>query len=670
MIINHGEPLPKGADVADFLESGWTSEEVIEWLLPRIVNVELPQPPSQGFTGPEPSTPSPAPAPPVADRLHPDKQDNGPTPPHEDDRHREGSHREDEDAEERQQVGQDDHDADQAETPAPRKNGPTSQINGYHHTKDEAPFRTLGHERGIYYYLPTGTQQVVAITAAQHTQAQMVSMASLEYWEKTYEGKNSRAKFDVAAAENAMVRHAENVGIFTPDKLRGRGAWIDEGRPVMHLGPQVYIDDVAHKPSKAPSNYIYEAAAPLHLKREAPASTEEAHHLVDICNDLSWENPLSAQILAGWCVIAPICGALDYRPHIWVTGPSTAGKTTVIHAIVGRVVGPFAVRRDGTTTEAHLRQTLFHDARPVILDEAESNDKIAAMRMRALLELSRISSDGGTIGKGGKDGQAVEYTVRACFCYSSINVAIAEYADDSRISRLVLKRRDDKGAEAHFKALSDKIGKHLTADYAAKMFARSVGNLPTLLKNVRVFTDACAAVLSSRRAANQIGTLLAGLYLCHSTKEIGYEAAVKWVQEKKWGDHTALDAMKDEERMLSFIATHRRKLTTKKGARELTVGELIEIGVSGAVQDDVDAADANRELGRMGIKIDCRPGKTPMFIIANRSPELARVLEGKPWANDWKRALKSLGGEAVDTTYFTYGLSQRGVMLPVEILRG
>lgn len=656
---------PKGHDICDL-----PVDEVEGYVERRVRDLEIapiigtPSPTLPGSAGPGPSEPSPA-AEPFGDGEWSvaAKQDNGPTPPPQ---------------EEPQHAVAEEHseadDTDEITPPEPRKNGTAVKLNGFHHTRDDdpdaPPFRTLGHERGIYYYLPNGTQQVVAITAAQHSQAQMVSMGPLDYWERMYEGKNSRAKFDVARAENAMVRHAESVGIFTPDKLRGRGAWIDEGRPVMHLGPQVFIDDVAYKPSKTPSNYIYEAAAPLHLKREAPASTEEAHHLVDICNDLSWENPLSAQILAGWCVIAPICGALDYRPHIWVTGPSTAGKTTVIHAIVGRVVGPFAVRRDGTTTEAHLRQTLFHDARPVILDEAESNDKIAAMRMRALLELSRISSDGGTIGKGGKDGQAVEYTVRACFCYSSINVAIAEYADDSRISRLVLKRRDDKGAEAHFKVLSDKIGKHLNPEYAAKMFARSVAHLPTLLKNVRVFTDACAAVLSSRRAANQIGTLLAGLYLCHSTKEIGYDAAVKWVEEKKWGDHTAIDAMKDEERMLSFVATHRRKLTTKKGIRELTIGELIEIGVSGGEQDEVDSADANRELGRIGIKIDCRPGKPPMFIIANRSPELARILDGKPWANDWKRALKTLGGEAVDTTYFTYGLSQRGVMLPVDILRG
>lgn len=698
-VIGLNPERPKGFDVCDLPADevdGYVERYVRDLSLSHETSPHAtsPQADLSGAPGSAPSTPSPDRVPstgvnPPADTALPGNQDDGPTstdqrpePPHED--RDDGQSHENSHAEAQGQDIDDgvpeDHQADRApysnghaDGPIghPARNGIAPKINGRRHELDDAPFRILGHNRGIYYYLPNGTQQVIEITAAQHTQAQMVSMADLQYWERMYEGKNSRSKFDVAAAENAMVRSAENAGIFVPDRLRGRGAWIDDGRPVIHLGPEVFLDDVGYKPSRVPSDYIYEAAAPLHVDRKDPASTEEAHHLVNICSALSWENPLSAQLLAGFCVIAPVCGALDYRPHIWVTGPSTAGKTTVIKVILERVIGPFAVRRDGTTTEAHLRQTLFHDARPVILDEAESDDKVAAMRMRALLELSRISSDGGTIGKGGKDGQAIEYTVRACFCYSSINVAIANYADDSRISRLVLKRRDDEGAEAHFKKLSDDIGRHLGPDYAAKMFARSVANLPTLLHNVRVFTDACATVLGSRRAANQIGTLLAGLYLCHSVGKIGYEAAIKWVKEKKWGDHTALDAMKDEERLLAFIITNRRKLTTHKGVRELTIGELIEIGVSTGTIDDVDAASANRELGRIGIKIDCRPGKEAMFVIANRSPELSRMLDGKPWANDWKRSLRSLGGVATGTPlYFTHGLTQHGTVLPVEMIRG
>ena len=45
--------------------------------------------------------------------------------------------------------------------------------------------------------------------------------------------------------------------------------------------------------------------------------------------------------------------------------------------IIGRVVGFFALYMDGKTTEAGIRQLLGADARPVILDEVESEDMAA-----------------------------------------------------------------------------------------------------------------------------------------------------------------------------------------------------------------------------------------------------------------------------------------------------
>lgn len=543
-------------------------------------------------------------------------------------------------------------------------------INGF-------PFRCLGHNRGMYFYLPNGTQQLVELQASAHSPPALISLAPLAHWEEHFQASGKGAKFDLQAAQNALMREAEAVGIFVPDRLRGRGAWIDKGRPIVHLGPRVYVGRDEFQPHAVPSDYIYEAAEPLRIERAAPATSGEANELVKICNALSWDNDLSAQLLAGWCVLAPICGALEHRPHIWVTGPSTAGKTTVIKHIVGRVVGPFALQRDGTTTEAHLRQSLFHDARPVILDEAENDDKVAATRMRALLELSRISSDGGTVGKGGKDGQAVEYTVRACFCYSSINVAINNYADESRISRLLLKKREAKNEtdvlknEVHFKELNANINKTLTPRFAARMFARSIEYMPVLLENVRVFVDACAYIIGSRRAANQIGTLLAGLHLCYSTKPIKYDAAVKWVREHKWGDHTAIDTVLDENRMLERIMAITRQLTTAKGIRKLTVGELLEIDTYGVTVNDVGSDDAKKELGRVGIKTDLRPGKPPYFVIANDSSELKRLLSDTPWASNWKQTLKTLGGEpTASSEYFGPGLHQRGVRLPLALIQG
>lgn len=691
---------PKGWDICDIPKV--RREKVAKYIAARAVPW-IPQAPFSGPPGAGPSTPSPdASGASTSAKRQPaaachENQGNAPTNDRPVDTDRDPASGEDPDEIARQVLSEETHDGEQESQARqaeeggassgdpgerdrgdsgllPEMSGGTGQktvdnrpINGHAVPSDKEPFRILGHNRGTYYYLPAGTEQVVELTPSQHSQSNLISLAPLQYWEDHFDGANSRQKFDIGCAQNALMRRAEEIGIFVPDRLRGRGAWLDDGRPVMHLGDTVFIDEEEYAPAKVPSSYIYEAAPALHVKRADPVTNQSAQHLVTICNKLTWEHKLSGNLLAGWCVVAPVCGAMNHRPHIWITGPSTSGKTTAINQIVNRVVGPFAIKRDGTTTEANLRQSLFHDARPVIIDEAESDDKVAATRMRNVLELSRIATDGGTIGKGGKDGNPIQYTVRAAFCYSSINVAIANYADESRISRLVLMKNNSIHKEQHFTELNALISKHLTDDYAAKMFARSVRYLPILLNNARVFTDACSSVMGSRRAGNQIGTLLAGLYLCHSSNPIGFEKAVEWVKERQWDTHAALDAMKDESRMLSVIALMRRSMTTARGLRSVTIGELIEISAYGKEVEGVGSDEARRELGRIGIKTD-NTDKGYVFIVANKSPELSRLLEGKPWATDWVRPLRSLGGVPTDTEYFSQGLVQRGTRLPVTVL--
>jgi putative DNA primase/helicase len=125
----------------------------------------------------------------------------------------------------------------------------------------------------------------------------------------------------------------------------------------------------------------------------------------------------------------------------------------VINDIIGRVIGDFSLQVDGKTTEAGVRQALGHDARPVIFDEAESEDFKSSERMQSILDLARVASSGGSIRKGSVTGVAQVYPVRSCFCFSSINTAVHHYADETRFCKLVLKKNEAFDADEHFQDL-------------------------------------------------------------------------------------------------------------------------------------------------------------------------------------------------------------------------
>lgn len=520
---------------------------------------------------------------------------------------------------------------------------------------DDLPFRMLGHNMGLYFYLPKSGGQVVALKSHEHTKLRLLAIADLNHWQSASDTRETITENQWVQIANGLIQTQHQEGIFEETRMRGRGAWIDNKRVMVHTGSEVIVDNVPTPIMSVNSRFVYQAAAPWDFGFGDAASTGEAHRLVDICERLTWEDNISGSLLAGWCVVAPVSGALMWRPHVWINGPAGSGKSAAQVDIVGRVVGPSAMRFEGKTTEAAIRQNMGFDARPVILDEAEGEDQDGVKRMQGILDLARVSSSGGIMSKGSSSHRAINFVVRSCFCFSSIHSSIRHHADESRITRLILRKNSDPDKDEHYRQLMLDINAWFTPEYASRMFARTVENLPTLLKNCEVFTTAASTIIGSRRAADQLGALLAGLYLCHSARPVTVETAEAFIRKHNWNDHLALDSQEDHVRLFSYIVSRMIRVMTNDGPREITIGQAIEDG------------SYHKELGPRGIRAD-----NEMIWISNKSDQLSEMLRDKPqWQSDWKRVLGLMKGamKSPEPIYFAPGLLQRAVGIPREALR-
>lgn len=499
-------------------------------------------------------------------------------------------------------------------------------------------FQCLGYNRGSFYYLPRGTKQIVSLRASEHTALRLLELAGLDYWQSLNDG-NKLSKDAWQGFANALMRKCEQTGIFDEGRLRGRGAWVDGKQIIVNTGGEARIGSKTVPLDQVASRYIYEAGDPWDFGFGTAATGRDAQRLVDVCKRLTWADPMSGALMCGWCVIAPVSGALYWRPHTWLTGPSGSGKTTALDIIL-RIVGPSAEKVDGKVTEAAIRQLMGFDARPVIFDEAEGEDEASALRMQQILDLARSASSGARIPKGGTNGVAKIYIMRSAFCFSSINTAVRHKADESRISKLVLM---PGGSDAEFMDLVRDIDAWFTPEFASAMFIRTVENLPTLLANIGTFETAAAQVFKSRRAANQIAPMLAGFYLCHKTDTISAEKAAEFIRRHDWGDYVALNTETDEMRLLQYIITRPIKVYVPgKGALEMTIGTAIdearsEMGVRGPYRE---------ALGMVGIKVD-----TEFVGISDSAENTRAMLKGQAqWAADWKRPLRSIPGAIKSST--------------------
>lgn len=526
----------------------------------------------------------------------------------------------------------------------------------------ELPFRVLGHNEGLYYYFPFGLQQIFSWPAPGHSMNNLLQLASLQEWKdwglRTCEERLSAKEIPIYAFDT-MKGIAEKRGVFQEeDRVRGCGAWIDAGRVVLHCGDKLLVDGELTSPKDICGRYVYAAAAQRFKHNADPLSNKEANALREICCMPTWENPLSGLLLAGWLVIAPVCAALEWRPHIWLRGEAGSGKSTILNQIIKKVLHNISYDADGGTTESSLREGLGYDARPVIYDEAEGNGNKPSL-MDGVLALAKLSSTGGRIGKRGQKG----FRARSSFCFSAINPPVKDFASETRISMLDLKKNISPNAQKHFANLEAAIRDTLTPDYGRRMLARTVKNLPILLQNIKTFKKAATIVIKNARAADQVSAMLGGLYMLTSTKLVTDEEAEKWISERDWTQHTAIAEESDPERLLHHIATSIVHVKGKE-SRDFTIGTLIACAIG-----------KGNEIGEEAAKLTLRQysilARKDGIFIGNKNQNMAKILGDTDWAINWNKTLARLSGaKAVSKQYFGAADNQRAMKIPPEIFYG
>ena len=540
--------------------------------------------------------------------------------------------------------------------------------------ENKDPFRILGWNRGIGYYIPDGFRQVVALKANDHTKLRLLELAPLFWWQSAFASeKRSGDCVDWALAAESLIRRAQKQGIWDEDLIRGRGAWWDNGKAAVHLGDRVVYDGAEHDIGEVSGRFVYELNTRVDIATKDPLQNADACKLVEICENLRWLRPISGKLLAGWVFLAPICGALEWRPHIWITGGAGSGKSTIMKEIIHRLLKENMLFVQGETSEAGIRQKLGHDATPVVFDEIESQSEKATTRVNSIMDLMTISSSetGAQLVKGGANGKAQSFLIRSMFCFSSITVNLKQHAAKTRVTVLDMKQKASNETPEdiqQYNEMLEAIFNTLTPEYIRKMQARAVELIPIIRHNARVFAEAAAMSVGSRRFGDQVGTLIAGAYALHSSNKVTPEAAIKWIENQEWDEHDGGSESKDETSCLQFILGQQIRVDTDRGQKIRAIGELVDLAAAiGEADDDICEKTARDTLRRNGIIVEQEALTPGSIIIANNHPSLERMLQKSPWAIGWTRTLGRIdNAEKTEAKKFG-GATSRGIKIPIQV---
>lgn len=318
--------------------------------------------------------------------------------------------------------------------------------------------------------------------------------------------------FNQADVQSAVVQACLAHGIFNPqNKVRGRGAHAnDDGSLSIHLGAQVMVAGAAdkrgkptmqttfHKAGKV-GRFYYPAMDDLPPPAEHAADAAVARELRTLLGRWFWkQGEIAPHLMLGLVACMMICGVLDHRPHIWLTGPTAAGKSE-LQKLFKAILDTWALQSNDAT-EAAIRQILGQDTLPVLIDEAEADND--AEKQKRIINLARLAATGGQIYRGGADHKGQTFVAQSCFMFSSIIHGQLQPQDRNRIVILDMEQVPP-GAE------DLKIDVKLWRDAGRKLHRRMIEHWP---RWQRTLADYCVEIHKcgfTGREQKLYGTLLA-----------------------------------------------------------------------------------------------------------------------------------------------------------------
>ncbi|MCE7998826.1 MAG: hypothetical protein HEP70_08215 [Rhodobiaceae bacterium] len=450
--------------------------------------------------------------------------------------------------------------------------------------------------------------------------AVLIGFAPSDFWSELYprfkDGKP--AGIETRTAGEALIVACRDMGGFDASLVRGRGVYLDaDDNTVVNWGDNSPNDD----------RHVYVC----HRALDAVPRTKTgvtAQKVFDLFDQFNWNTPSAPYLLLGWAVVAVICGALDWRPHLFLTGAKNTGKSTLV-AVLQALLYPIAIVLDGQSSEAGIRQTIGADSRPVLLDEFEADQNRG--RMRQVIKLMRSASSGDMpVVRGTPEGKAIVFSIRSTFLLAAINPFAVTAADHSRIVVLSLDKHDnDREKAAQIRQLKSDLAKS-----GPEWCHLVINHVDDIRQSIETLEAAFPAV-DSRHAKN-MATLLAGAWVSINGRAINEVEAGNLIAEHDKAINMLAEAHDEDDSFacLSALLEYQVPDDTVLGLLQRATGR--RKGHDREQLMDV----AKSELERLGLRVvDYK------LLVPNSHRGMTTIFAGTLWeGGGWASSLGRLPG--------------------------
>lgn len=474
----------------------------------------------------------------------------------------------------------------------------------------DAPVKCLGVTGNICFFLDAHGQ-LRALNAKDVSKATIASLFGPQIqmlWEiwpvkriLAGDPKPQTVGWDATRGQETMIGTCALNGLWKPqDHVRGRGAWSEDGKLVVHTGGELHMSDGQVQRPGVIGRNVYPAAtrSMVPARMDETLTPEEAvEELLELFETWNWARSIDPLLLLGWVISSLMAGALGIRPSVWITGEKGAGKSSlmgeggILHLLFGD-----GILMTANTTAAGLYQRIQFDSLPVAIDEIEA--KRGNQKTEAVIELARQAYSGGMVLRGGADHEGKEFRAQCPVLFGSILIPPLLPQDLSRLAVLNLKPFEPGAQEP-------KIDPERIALIGRSLLRGVLDRWHLWPERLQVWRDYLRDLGHDGRAHGQFGTLLAAADLMRATglpsRDDMDKVAADMTPENL---RETAAASTNAERCIDFAMS--RVLRSARGSEDMLAGELVLSAVrrfGGETEKPHKPLDAVRFLEKAGVSV-------------------------------------------------------------------
>lgn len=569
-------------------------------------------------------------------------------------------------------------------------------------------FRCLGYRDHVDYFMSLSSGQVFGLPPRNLKQEYLLHLAPLSFWAEMYAKMDQRGNMngiDWTRAANDLIQNCYAAGVWDPRLQVTQGARIDGRKVVFNTGSRLYVQG---RDGTCPlwdfqGRYCYTIGPTTRtpaFDHPFTADSSEIKELLRIIQALDWRDDmkqLSVLSLFGWIMISPICGILKWRPHLWLDGPLSSGKSWIAKNLVRNALGDYCENVVSNSTESGIRNMLNCRNIPIIFDEAEGEGSNDRKRMDCIMRLARhsASENDAVVAQGISGGGATtSYSIDSTFLMTSIMPQLEAAADKSRFARAHLghgRPYDEFYATIEMPTYNLLVepqeieGNSYT--FADRMVARMVMRGCDYEKTYRMMVQALTRFGHQRRVADIYGTFAAGAWLAlrDDVPEL-IEDCVMWIADTFdvmpliSEINEDLSTERDHYRVFREISMQQIRFESRNaGARTHTIGDLMAVASGMGHEDDVIISpdEAREQLMRIGLRPGLEEGEicptdgTATHMLVHRSsPALRNMMENTPYARSFIDVMRQADGVRIGKKALRFGAAlgagTKPLVVPIE----